>query len=448
MNYFEKFIYNRIKPASHIISAITLRGGVCYLVGGAVRDLFLFEKNKNRNFYSIDLDIEVFGLDLSVVQNILESFTFTIFVGKQFGILKTPKLNIDWGLPRADSMGRRPEVVIDKNLSLQQALARRDVTINSMALNLSKIIADLDTILKNVARYLEDPFCGLTHLRGRQIHPTSVDKFGEDPLRLFRVMQFCSRFNFTPSKQLDLVVVNMPFSRTDKTSLFYVAKERVTKELEKMFLLSSDPLSGIIWLNNLHLLGKAFFNDQKLVFDRRVLLKASKNCRSFLKLSCKFRVTKLFSEEDIFVGLLSLLLLGIKNQRLIRSFFDGLSVSKEDQALVLALINLLDQNKDFSVFELKCIAKKIYPLPLLFFLVLQRSLGQIPKKTFRNTILFAKKRHFLLQPISPLLTGRDLIADLAPGPLFKKILDEAYLYQLQNNIQSKLKMKIWLNQRS
>ena len=75
-----------------------------YLVGGAVRDLFLDRDVK-------DLDIEIHGLDLETVEKILSHFGPVDMVGKSFGVLRVHPLDIDWSLPRIDSVGRKPEVV-------------------------------------------------------------------------------------------------------------------------------------------------------------------------------------------------------------------------------------------------------------------------------------------------------------------------------------------------
>jgi tRNA nucleotidyltransferase (CCA-adding enzyme) len=106
-------------PLVPIINKLTDIGAICYLVGGCVRDLFL-------NKTSSDIDIEVHNISLGILQKELDLFSETILVGKQFGVLRMHKYNVDWSLPRTDSIGRRPNVSLDQNLTIERALERRD----------------------------------------------------------------------------------------------------------------------------------------------------------------------------------------------------------------------------------------------------------------------------------------------------------------------------------
>ncbi len=105
-----------------------------------MRDLLLFAINARHLDLGLDLDIEVHGIEQEVLTATLNLFGPTTIVGKAFGVIKTPTLEIDWSLQRTDSIGRWPVVEIDHMLSIEQALDRRDITINSMAWNLTAFL--------------------------------------------------------------------------------------------------------------------------------------------------------------------------------------------------------------------------------------------------------------------------------------------------------------------
>lgn len=203
-----------------IIQAIHDAGGRALLVGGAVRDLHL-----NRAFK--DLDIEVYGLSLFVLEKLLKRFGSVSQVGKSFGVLRLHTLDIDWSLPRRDSVGRKPIVEIDPEMSFKDAFARRDLTINAMGIDL-------------VTYELIDPFNGLRDLKEKKLRTPDKNRFIEDPLRFYRVMQCVGRFEMKPDRELERICKTM--------SLQGVSRERVEMEYAKLLLQSARPSLGIEWL--------------------------------------------------------------------------------------------------------------------------------------------------------------------------------------------------------
>jgi tRNA nucleotidyltransferase (CCA-adding enzyme) len=206
-----------------IVNAISQAGGRALLVGGAVRDLFLGAPTK-------DLDIEIYGLKPDELEGVLRSFGPVSLVGKQFGVLRLHGLDIDWSLPRSDSAGRKPEVSINPHMPFEQAFARRDLTINAMGL-------DLKTF------ELIDPFNGVHDLKNGVLRAPNAHFFDEDPLRLFRVMQFMGRLGMVPDEELNRICKKMDISA--------VSRERIESEFEKMLLKSEHPSRGLRWLKEI-----------------------------------------------------------------------------------------------------------------------------------------------------------------------------------------------------
>jgi len=147
-----KYLLN-YQPLMSIVKQIDKKGGRALLVGGAVRDLLLGIEVK-------DFDIEVHKIGLSELQDILQMFGPVSLVGKSFGVLRLHGLDVDWSLPRVDSVGRKPLVKIDPHMGFESSFLRRDLTINAMGIDL-------------MSYNLIDPFGGVEHLSEKILHATS-----------------------------------------------------------------------------------------------------------------------------------------------------------------------------------------------------------------------------------------------------------------------------------
>lgn len=203
-----------------ILKSIIASSGRALLVGGAVRDLFLDVPIK-------DLDFEIYGLTLEQLQLILEHYGPVSMVGKSFGVLRLHGLDVDWSLPRKDSSGRHPIVHYDPCMSYDQAFIRRDLTVNAMGIDMQSL-------------ELIDPFAGMQDLEHKILRAPDLDFFGQDPLRLLRVMQFAARFEMQVDEKLSALCSSMDMS--------LVSVERIEQEFSKLFLQASKPSIGLQWL--------------------------------------------------------------------------------------------------------------------------------------------------------------------------------------------------------
>jgi tRNA nucleotidyltransferase (CCA-adding enzyme) len=217
----KKLNFTLLEP---LINAISGAGGRAYLVGGAVRDFLL-------GFSLKDLDIEVHGLELDMIKKILAKFGHVNEVGKSFGVLKIRlqqgQPEIDFSLPRTDSIGRKPKVDIDPTMTIEKALRRRDLTMNAMAIDL-------------ISNQLHDPFGGEKDLRDNTLRCPDAELFVEDPLRFYRVMQFIGRFEMEPDAQLTTLCRTMDVA--------HVSRERIEEEIKKLMLKADEPSRGFRWV--------------------------------------------------------------------------------------------------------------------------------------------------------------------------------------------------------
>ena len=197
------------------------------VVGGSVRDYFLKLSPK-------DFDIEVYGLSsLSELEKILSEFGSVNLVGKSFGVLKCVHEGeeYDFSFPRTESKisgGHKGfEVQVDGTLDFKTASMRRDFTINAMGYDIEE-------------RSFLDPFNAkedMAHNILRHIDDTS---FAEDPLRVYRAVQFCARFHLTLAEKTKLLCRKM----TEEGMLEELPKERVYEEFKKLLLKADQPSIG------------------------------------------------------------------------------------------------------------------------------------------------------------------------------------------------------------
>lgn len=230
-----------------ILTHLRKIGATPILVGGCVRDSFL-------NIPCKDYDIEIFGINsIETIENSLKKFGNVKLVGKSFGVLtlSVEGFDFDFALARTEKkigLGHGDfEVSTNANLSYKEAALRRDFTINSIGYDFDK------------KKFL-DPFNGINDLRNKTLRHINDDTFIEDPLRVYRVVQFASRFEFSINDKTKELCKKMVLN----DDLKYLASERIYEEFKKLFLKSKKPSIGFTLLKELGVL-KYFPELQALV---------------------------------------------------------------------------------------------------------------------------------------------------------------------------------------
>jgi len=210
-----------------ISSALKSKNAKAIVVGGSVRDYFMGLRVK-------DYDIEVYGIcDMDALENILSSFGKVNIVGKSYGILKLSHdgEEYDISLPRTETkIGNRHkdfDITCDSSMSYEDAFKRRDFTINAVGYDIES---------KNFI----DPFGGIEDINKKCLRHINDDTFAEDPLRVYRAVQFISRFGFTLHDSTFKLCQKM----VDDNMLEHLPKERVYAEFKKMLLKSKYPSRG------------------------------------------------------------------------------------------------------------------------------------------------------------------------------------------------------------
>ncbi len=234
LSHLNKDIFKIISEAADEL------GLECYLIGGYVRDFFLFRQSNDIDIVAIGSGIDLakwVGKKLGAKRNI------TIF--KTFGTaqIKYKGYEIEFVGARKESYNQDSRKPAVEEGTLEDDQKRRDFTINAMAFCL------------NSKRFGEviDPFNGIQDLEDLIIRtPLNPDiTFSDDPLRMMRAVRFASQLGFDIFPDtFDAIVRNAE-------RIKIVSMERVADELNKI-ILSAKPSIGFILLDKTGLLELIF----------------------------------------------------------------------------------------------------------------------------------------------------------------------------------------------
>lgn len=213
------------RPVTKLTQALSDSGLRPLLVGGYVRDALRGQSPK-------DLDIEVYGGSLADVHAVLAPLARVDEVGASFGVLKVTLpggIDLDVSVPRRDNKtgtGHRGFTVEhDPTMTVAEAASRRDFTINAMSWD-------------PATGELIDPWGGKDDLDARVLRHVS-DAFAEDPLRVWRAVQFAARFGMT------LAPATIDLCRSLRSEAQSLAVERVRGEWAKFYTKGRNPGAGV-----------------------------------------------------------------------------------------------------------------------------------------------------------------------------------------------------------
>ena len=396
------------------------KGHESLLAGGCVRDGLIGRRPK-------DFDIATDAVPAEVESY----FEKTIDIGKSFGVIIVHHQgeNIEVTTFRKDGDykdGRHPEKV-DFSSAEEDAI-RRDFTINGL-------FYDLD--LAEVRDYVD----GVQDLEKGLIRAVGVphERFEEDQLRVLRAIRFAAELDFDIEES------------TWKSLLLFrhkvqsVSAERITEELRKVFL-SENPLKGMLLLNE-SLILKELWPELKMfqssLYEKWVY-------KAFAHLKGERRL-------DIFLGTLTLL----------ESFFEyehvggGVRVQADRQIEALmrfrfprdVIRNITYALRNFALASelntksLTLLAEPnggilLLDLIKMYYFVRGEEMDKIEEFLDRYLKLCDDKGALPKR----LITGEDIEALRIPhGPIYKEILEEAYIKQLDGYFENLESAKEWLS---
>ncbi|MDR2072846.1 MAG: HD domain-containing protein [Spirochaetaceae bacterium] len=220
----------RIHPLLREMAYIfTGAGKEVYLVGGAVRDIFLGRDSADWDLATNARPEEVMGLFKRVIPTGIRHGTVTV---------RHRGLSVEVTTFRTESQysdGRRPDT-IQYASTIEEDLSRRDFTMNAAAVRLPE-------------GRIVDPFDGHGDIRRRLIRCVgrAEERFAEDGLRPMRAVRFAAQLGFDLE---DKTLAAIP-GALDTTAK--VAPERLREELDKT-IAAPMPQTGFIVMEETGLL--------------------------------------------------------------------------------------------------------------------------------------------------------------------------------------------------
>jgi tRNA nucleotidyltransferase (CCA-adding enzyme) len=427
------------------------------IVGGAVRDHWMQQPVK-------DYDIEVYGLEtLEQLEQILSGYGSVNLVGKSFGVLKFTHAGeeFDLSFPRRESKSgsghRGFDITVDGEMRFEEAARRRDFSLNAMGYEIQS-----GTFL--------DPFGGRADIAQRRLRHIDSDTFIEDPLRVYRAVQFAARFGYTLAPETTQLCREM----VAQNLLEELPKERVYTEFVKLLLKAPKPSLGFALMRELGIL--RYFPELEAIIDVPQNLRWHPEgdvwTHTLMALDTMQQLLSqdaAYSEQERVLFLLAILCHDLGKATTTTIEADGriraighehagivptqklLSRLTDEQRLIAHILPLVEHHLKPSQFytqgaksaAIRRLATKV-SIEELVFLAKADFLGRSTEEAKSGLypagewlLQQAEKLKVKNRPLPPLIQGRDLIAlGLTPSPQFGEILDTLYREQIEGKLQS------------
>lgn len=216
---------------------LTKEGFVCYLVGGALRDVVL---NIEPDDYDLATD--------ATPEEMLSIFPKSVSTGARFGMVsalidgkngEVHEVQVTTFRSEEEYVDGRWPTKVTFIKDIDKDLGRRDFTFNAMALDLSG--GNLDGENEEKEWEIYDPFDGLVDLGLRVVRAvgTPLERFSEDGLRAFKACRMASQLDFDiETETFNAIKEAVPVAAQ-------VSMERIRDEFMKMIVHSAKPSKGI-----------------------------------------------------------------------------------------------------------------------------------------------------------------------------------------------------------
>ena len=429
--------------ARRVAAAVAREGGRSYFVGGLVRDRLLGRENK-------DIDIEVHGIPVHALEDILDSLGERLTVGASFGIMGLRHYELDIAMPRSETATGRGHkdfaVFVDPFLGAEKAARRRDFTMNAL----------MEDVLTGEVL---DFFGGQEDMRRGFLRHVDDTSYAEDPLRALRACQFAARFGFAVAEET--------IALSSAMDLKALPGERIMGELEKALLKADRPsiffeqlrkmrqlsvwfpeLEALIGLGQnagFHPEGDVWIHTMQVLDEAAALRAGAKEPLSFMLSALCHDMGKAVTTQEI-GGVLHAYQHEKAGLPLVQNFLGRMTRETKLMQYVLNMTELhmkpnmlVDCNSSVKSY-MKMYDRSLCPEDLLL-LAKADNLGRVGPGSDREAMCaeYAQTESRLRDMLtlyyermsSPCLMGRDLIeAGFTPGPLFSEALAGAHKLRL------------------
>jgi tRNA nucleotidyltransferase (CCA-adding enzyme) len=380
-----------------------------YVVGGFVRDLFLYRSDE-------DIDIVIEGDGIAFAKQYAKIVGARIHAHEKFGtavIIFPDGFKIDVASARMEYYKFPAALPVVEMSSIKLDLYRRDFTINTLAIQLNS----------NKFGTLIDFFSARKDIKEKIIRVLHNLSFVEDPTRVFRAIRFEQRFEFTIGKLTVGLITNaisMDFFRE-------LSGKRVFAEL-RLILQEENPVAAIRRLDDFNLL-KVIHPSIKFDKDLMATLNSVKKVLSWHDL--------LFLEESYKKWIVYFLVL-IRNckSHISKEICRRFELKPEDEKILCAERFEADKcgfwlERNLAVSD-SAIYRKLsgFKIEAILFMM-----AVAKKKAVKKSI-----SHFFtdLRRTQLSLKGRDLKKmGLKPGPVYRQVMEAVLDARLDGKLKSK-----------
>ena len=404
-----------------VVRRLREAGHVAYFAGGCVRDVLLGLEPKD---YDVATD--------APPPRVRELFRNTQAVGAAFGVIlvRQGRSQVEVATFRSDGAyedGRRPTEV--QFTTAEEDARRRDFTINGLFLDpvenrVIDYVGGREDLENKVLRAIGDP----------------DKRFEEDHLRLLRAVRFAARFDLNIEPRTSAAI------RTHAAHLKRISPERIADELRKTFAGPHGEWAWYALRDEYRGLGEAIFrfagpppalptgepdpgvfrahDDDGTPWPFGLCLAAAALEWGMLQ-SGSWDVAKLLEPRAV--------------QQTVRALRQSLRISNDEakdlEDSLVGLAYLLREDPPTVVTLKRFLARPTAPLSRRLLGPLGCQLG--PARVERLQRALAETDRSDYAP-PPLITGDDLMAArLAPGPVFKRVLDAVYDAQLEGRVTTR-----------
>jgi len=417
-----KFMYERLsKRLVNVLKTIGQTaediGCSAYVVGGFVRDLFLYRPNE-------DLDIVIEGDGIQFARTYAKLNAARIHTHEKFGtavIIFPDGFKVDVATARMEYYQFPAALPTVEMSSIKLDLFRRDFTINTLSIQL------------NPKRFgtLIDFFSAQKDIKGKMIRILHNLSFVEDPTRVFRALRFEKRFDFTIGKLTSGLIdnaVKMDFFRR-------LSGRRVFTEL-RLILSEESPTPTLMRLQDYDLL-KVIHPSINMDKNLSALLNSTKKVLSWYDL--------LFLEE-------SYMKWAVYFMALIRD------CDRETSEDICARFELMPRHRKIFCQERFNAERTLWRLERKRQVpnsVLYRGLKGFRTEIVLHMMAATRKKnikraisHYFTQLrfVDISVTGRDLKKrGLKPGPIYREILESVLDAKLNGRLNSRQEELAYIN---
>ncbi len=380
-----------------------------YVVGGFVRDLFLYRNNE-------DIDIVIEGDGIEFAKKYVQTIDARIHAYEKFGtavIIFPDGFKIDVASARMEYYKFPAALPTVEMSSIKLDLFRRDFTVNTLAIQL------------NPDRFgvLIDFFAAQKDIKEKTIRVLHNLSFVEDPTRVFRAIRFEQRFGFSIGKLTSGLIENavkMDFFRR-------LSGRRVFTELRQI-LGEETPTAAITRLDEYNLL-KVIHPSITLTNDLISLFNSVKKVLSWHDL--------LFLEEPYMKWAVYFLAL---TRHCDKKTTEEICIQAElaPRFVTLFCKDRFEADRCLFWLERNLPAKNsliyhqlsVFKIELILYMM-AASRRKIVKQSISN--YFTRLRH-----IATSVTGKDLKKmGLEPGPLYRKVLQAVLDAKLNGRLKTR-----------